>query len=99
MAKKKQEEAPSVIVQLRDEIRDSGQSLNELGRASGVSAGQLSRFLRGERNLTSEAIDKICRALRLELRKLTRPGQQEEKPHAGATEAEGEPQRKGKPKK
>ena len=72
------EETPSVIAQLRDEIRASGQSLNKLGQTSGVSAGQLSRFLRGERKLTSEAIDRICRALNLELRRRRKPAAERE---------------------
>jgi transcriptional regulator with XRE-family HTH domain len=65
MAKKKGE--PGLVDQLRDAIRDSGQSLNQLSHACGVGRDRLSRFLRGERGLTLDAAEKICRTLRLEL--------------------------------
>jgi hypothetical protein len=42
-------------------------SLNQLGKASGVGNDRLSRFVRGERGLSSEAIDALCRALGLRL--------------------------------
>ena len=53
--------------QLRQAIADSGQSLNELGRAVGVDAGRLSRFMRGERDLTFAAASQLCEALGLQL--------------------------------
>jgi transcriptional regulator with XRE-family HTH domain len=65
MAKKKRE--GGVIATLKEIIRSSGQSLNKLSEVSGVDKGRISRFLRGERALTSDAIDKLCRALRLKL--------------------------------
>jgi hypothetical protein len=67
MGKQSSGEDASVIAQLRKHIQNCGQSLQQLGRESGVSAGQLSRFLRAERQLNSGAIDKICRLLRLQL--------------------------------
>ena len=37
---------------LRSAIRDSGKSLSQIARESGVSQPQLTRFLSGERSLT-----------------------------------------------
>jgi transcriptional regulator with XRE-family HTH domain len=61
------EEAPGLVEQLRDAIRRSGQSLNQLSKASGVGSNQLSRFMRGVRTLTLPAAEKLCRVLRLRL--------------------------------
>jgi transcriptional regulator with XRE-family HTH domain len=57
----------SVVDQLRQKIRASEQSLNQLSRASGVSVAQLSRFLRGQRMLTLPVAEKVARALGLAL--------------------------------
>jgi transcriptional regulator with XRE-family HTH domain len=65
MAKK--QEGLGLTGQLREAIRDSGQSLNQLGKASGVHNTQLSRFMRGERDLSLAAAEKVCQALNLEL--------------------------------
>jgi transcriptional regulator with XRE-family HTH domain len=56
-----------VVEQLRDAIRQDGRSLNQIGKASGVDAARLSRFMRGERDLTLEAADKVCQVLHLRL--------------------------------
>ena len=48
-------------------ILESGMSLNQLGQRTGVSQGQLSRFVRGNRTLTLPAVDKICRYFGLKL--------------------------------
>jgi hypothetical protein len=58
---------PDVIDQLREAIRNSGQSLYRLGKTSGVGPDRLSRFMRGERDLTGDAVAKICTALGLQL--------------------------------
>jgi len=50
----------ALVAQLRDSIRASDLSLQELGRRTGVSQGQLSRFVRGERTLTLPAAAKVC---------------------------------------
>jgi plasmid maintenance system antidote protein VapI len=65
MAKK--EGPPTVTEQLKEAIRNSGQSLNQLSKASGVGSDRLSRFMTGKRGLTGEAIDKLCSALGLRL--------------------------------
>jgi transcriptional regulator with XRE-family HTH domain len=57
--------------QLRQAIRASGLSLTQLGHTTGVDSGRLSRFMRGERDLTLAATTKLCEALDLQL---TGPG-------------------------
>jgi transcriptional regulator with XRE-family HTH domain len=65
MAKKKGERG--LIAQLKSAIQGSGRSLNKIGKEAGVDPGRISRFLRGHRDLTGDAIEKLCKALRLEL--------------------------------
>jgi len=65
MAKRREEYG--LTKQLREAIQNSGKSLNQLARECGVGPDRLSRFLRGERDLTVDAADRICRALRLRL--------------------------------
>lgn len=54
-----------VVEQLREAIRQSGESLNHLGKRSGVDSARLSRFMRGQRGLTLTAAEKLCDALGL----------------------------------
>lgn len=61
MAERKQK--PDIVEQLKQMIRDSGLSLNEIARRSGVDEGRLSRFTRGERTLTMPAAAKVCEVL------------------------------------
>ncbi len=63
----KKGEAPTLTDQLREAIQQSGQSLNQLGKQCGVDSARLSRFLRGERGLSLEAVDAIARVLHLRL--------------------------------
>jgi transcriptional regulator with XRE-family HTH domain len=51
--------------QLRQAIAGSGMSLYQLSQASGVHRSQLSRFIRGERDLGLEVADKVCEVLGL----------------------------------
>jgi transcriptional regulator with XRE-family HTH domain len=74
MAKKTTKATAGVVDQLRDAIRNSGQSLSELSKTSGVDPGRLSRFMRGERTLTLPAVEAICRTLRLRLTPEGGPG-------------------------
>jgi transcriptional regulator with XRE-family HTH domain len=53
--------------QLRDSIRESGLSLNEIARQSGVPVPSLSRFMRDERGLSLSVAEKVCTVLCLEL--------------------------------
>ena len=56
-----------LVEQLRDAIRKSGQSLNQLSKTSGVGSDRLSRFMTGKRDLTLAAVEKICDVLHLQL--------------------------------
>jgi transcriptional regulator with XRE-family HTH domain len=53
--------------QLRKAIAASGLSMNRLAQSSGVTQGQLSRFMRAERTLTLTAAGKLCAFLGLRL--------------------------------
>jgi transcriptional regulator with XRE-family HTH domain len=66
-AKEKKASPPDVAEQLRRAVAGCGLSLNGLARETGVSAGQLSRFLRGERTLTLKAAARLCAYLKLSL--------------------------------
>ncbi|MBK6940944.1 MAG: helix-turn-helix transcriptional regulator [Planctomycetes bacterium] len=52
---------------LRRAIETSGLSSYRLAQESGVSQGQLSRFLRAERTLSLDAVDRLTAFLKLEL--------------------------------
>lgn len=45
---------------LQRAIAASGMSLNQIGKAAGVSQAQLSRFVRGDRTLTLPVADRLC---------------------------------------
>ena len=63
--------APILIIseQVRLAIAGHGLSLNEVARRAGIQPSQVSRFMRGERGLTTESLDKLAEVLGLELRK------------------------------
>jgi transcriptional regulator with XRE-family HTH domain len=79
---KKREERPGLIDQLKEQIRGSGRSLNQIAEGSGISVSQLSRFMRGERGLTLHAAEKVCRTLHLHLEP-DEPPDEESKPKRG----------------
>jgi transcriptional regulator with XRE-family HTH domain len=56
-----------VTDQIREQVKNSGQTMTEIARRSGVSLSQVSRFMRGERDLTGDSINKLCAALGLRL--------------------------------
>jgi transcriptional regulator with XRE-family HTH domain len=58
----------TVSEQLRRFVRERGESLACVGRHTGVHHGALSRFLRGERGLSTRSLDRLCRYLGIELR-------------------------------
>ena len=62
-----------LVQQLRDAIEDSGLTLGELSKRSGVATSQLSYFLRGERTLTLPAAEKLCDALGYQLFRVPPP--------------------------
>jgi transcriptional regulator with XRE-family HTH domain len=53
---------------IQNAIEKSGLTLLEIARRTGVSQSQLSRFTRGERNLTLPTAEKIGKLLGLELK-------------------------------
>ena len=64
----KRQKAPKTISeQLRRFIKDSGVSLYQLERETGVHNSMLSRFLRDERGLQIEAVDRLSKYLKLRL--------------------------------
>ena len=69
--KKRQHDVP-MAAELQRVILESGMSLNRLGHQAGVSQGQLSRFVRGDRTLTLPAVDKLCRFFGLKLTKVAK---------------------------
>jgi transcriptional regulator with XRE-family HTH domain len=62
-----EQKEPGVVEQLKEAIRQDGRSLNKIGKACGVSADQLSRFMRDKRDLTFQTVERICNELGLRL--------------------------------
>jgi hypothetical protein len=61
--------------QLRQAIRDCGESRYALSKRSGIDQSTLTRFMSGERGLRLDAVDVLADVLGLELRpKKTRKG-------------------------
>jgi len=56
-----------VIIQA---IEDSGKSVRSVALNAGISQPQLSRFVKGERDMLLDAVNKIAKSLGLELRKI-----------------------------
>ena len=61
------EKDESLTSQLRRFVVESGQSLGQLSRATGLHVSALSRFVNGERGLSMEGLDALGRHLGLEL--------------------------------
>ncbi|MFQ5807586.1 MAG: helix-turn-helix domain-containing protein [Phycisphaerae bacterium] len=59
MAARKKQQA-TVSNTLRAAIRECGKSLLEIQRDTGVQRASLSRFVRQERHLRSDAVDKLA---------------------------------------
>ena len=70
MAKKR---APNLIDQLQQHIRESGLSLNQIGRLAGLESEQLSRFMTGKRGLSLPSLARLCEALNLRLVRAGKP--------------------------
>ena len=88
-APKKRRPAPrreSVSDQLRSIIRARNLTPYAVSQAAGVSPSVVSRFVNGERGLTTDSLDAVCSALGLELKE-TRRGRHA--PGARQAEAEG----------
>jgi transcriptional regulator with XRE-family HTH domain len=56
-----------MIAQIRKAVRGSGKTLLDLSESADVSPSQLSRFLRGQRDLTLRSAARLCEALGLRL--------------------------------
>lgn len=65
---------PSLVVDLRRAIQESGLTTTELAQHTGITQPQLSRFVRGIRTLTLPAADRICQYLGLRLVAVKRAG-------------------------
>lgn len=66
--KRKSRKMPDTISgQLRWHLEHCGENNLELERATGVSNGGLSRFLRGQRGMTLDSVDRLATHLGLRL--------------------------------
>ena len=57
---------------LREGVRTSGESLNQIANAIDISDGILSRFMRAERSMNIGTAEKLAEYLELELRPVKR---------------------------
>jgi transcriptional regulator with XRE-family HTH domain len=62
---------------LRQALRDTGATLAALELRTGVSAGVLSRFMRGLREIGTGTVDRLCAGLRLDCELEPRRGKAE----------------------
>ena len=58
---------PTFSYQLRHAISRSPASCYRISKQTGISEGQLSRFMHGQVGLSLSAIDRLCECLRLQL--------------------------------
>ena len=58
---------PTISEQLRKAITASGLSRCEIAKQSGIEQSALSRFMSGERGLSTSTLDKLADALGLEV--------------------------------
>ena len=58
----------NIVDQLRQAIRDSGQTEYAIAKASGVSQSVVNRFSTGERGISLDTAAKLCEYLDLDLR-------------------------------
>ena len=80
---------PKVGAALREAIKADGRSLRQLAVASGVDAGRLSRFVRGERDINLGAADHLLNTLGVKVKFPQRKAGRKAKPAKG-----GRPKRK-----
>jgi transcriptional regulator with XRE-family HTH domain len=64
---------PRIEKRIRQAISKSGLSLQQVGRLSGVTAGQISHFMNRHRSLTLRSAEKIVAALGLKLTLTEKP--------------------------
>jgi transcriptional regulator with XRE-family HTH domain len=63
MARRTEGPIPKMVTTLKDIIEADGRSLNDLAKASGLAGGQLSRFMRGERDIQFDAAARLIDVL------------------------------------
>lgn len=59
----------NIVDQLRQAMRDSGQTEYAIAKASGVNQSVVNRFVNGERGISLETAAKLCDYLDLDLRR------------------------------
>ena len=59
--------SPSIAESLKQAIRDSGRSVYQVSKDSGIAQIVIARFLSGERDIRMATADKLARALNLHL--------------------------------
>ena len=69
-AKQKTAASPTMREVTIQAIEESGKSVRSIALAAGISQPQLSRFVKGERDLLLDAVDKLAKSLGLQLRKI-----------------------------
>ncbi len=69
MRKQAEENPPTLSAQLREIIESAGISRYRLAKESGVDAGQLCRFIKGNGRLSMESLDSIGSVLGLSFQK------------------------------
>jgi len=62
-----------LTAQLRQAVAGCGMTLGELSRATGIDKSALSRFVNGERGVSTDAMDAIGKCLGLSIVKATKP--------------------------
>lgn len=73
MGKKKAKRGATVSETLRGALEQSGLSLYRVAKNAGLAYAIVHRFMRGERTLSMEALDKLCASLGLELQPKQNP--------------------------
>ena len=62
---KKRTKRPTMSEQIRQAIRECGDSRYEIAKQTGLSQAALSRFMSGERGLPMKTLDRLAKFLRL----------------------------------
>lgn len=74
MTMEKKRKKLNAVEQLREAVRQSGQSLYAVAKGSGVDYAVLSRFMHGERGLNLDTAARLMEHLGLELRPVKKGG-------------------------
>ena len=68
--KQKTAASPTMREVIIQAIEESGKSVRSIALNAGITQPQLSRFVKGERDLLLDAVDKLAKSLGLQLRKI-----------------------------